>query len=68
MIPLNRDWLEPVDAAKWPMYSDCGSLTLIRTVFLRYLIGTYVDICQHAVFMCFSMLMGGVFKYYFVFL
>ena len=46
------------------------SLTLIRTVFLRNLIGTYVDICQHAVFMCFmcSMLMRGVFKYFFVFL
>ena len=23
---LNRGWLEPVDAAKWPMYSDCASL------------------------------------------
>ena len=23
---LNRGWLEPVDAAKWPMYLDCGSL------------------------------------------
>ena len=43
-------------------------LTLIRTVFLRNLIGPYVDICQHAVFMCFSMLIRGVFKYYFVFL
>ena len=39
-------------------------LTLIRTVFLRNLIGTFVDICQHAVFMCFSMLMRGVFKYF----
>ena len=23
---LNRGWLEPVDAAKWLLYSDCGSL------------------------------------------
>ena len=23
---LNWDWLEPVDAAKWPMYSDYGFL------------------------------------------
>ena len=40
-------------------------LTLIRTVFLRDLIGTCVDNCQHAVFTCFSMLMRGVFKYIF---
>ena len=37
-------------------------LTLIRTVFLRDLIGTYVDNCQHAVFTCFSMQMRGVFN------
>ena len=41
------------------------TLTFIRTVFLRDLIGTYVDNCQHAVFTCFSMLMRGVFKYIF---
>ena len=29
-------------------------LTLIRTVFLANLIGTYVDKCQHAVFMFFN--------------
>ena len=25
MMPFNRDWLEPVDAAKWPTYLDYGS-------------------------------------------
>ena len=41
---------------------DCGVLTLIRTVFLRDLIGTYVDNCQHAVFTCFLMLIRCVFN------
>ena len=41
-----------------------AALTLIRTVFLRNLIGTYVDNCQHAIFVCFSMLMRTVFKVY----
>ena len=40
-------------------------LTLIRTVFLRDLIETYVDNCQNAAFKCFSMLMRGIFKYLF---
>ena len=34
-------------------------------VFLGNLIGTFVENCQRAVFMCFSMLMHGVFKYIF---
>ena len=33
MIPLNTDWLERVDAAKWPMYSDCGSLISVMCYF-----------------------------------
>ena len=40
------------------------NLTLVRTVFLRNLIRTYVDNCQHAIFFCFSMLMRTVFKVY----
>ena len=42
-------------------------LTLIRTVFLCNLIGTYVDKCQHAIFLCFSVLMRTVFKVYMLF-
>ena len=33
-------------------------------MFLCYLIGTYVNNCQHAIFLCFSMLMHIVFKVY----
>ena len=33
-------------------------------MFLCNLIGTYVDNCQNAIFLCFSMLMGTVFKVY----
>ena len=39
-------------------------LTLIRTVLLRNLTRTYIDNCQHAIFLCFSMLMRTVFKVY----
>ena len=39
-------------------------LTLIRTAFLCNFIGTYVDNSQHAIFLCFSMLMRTVLKVY----
>ena len=35
MIPLNTDWLEPVDAAKWPMYSDCGYCVMCYSTTVR---------------------------------
>ena len=38
------------------------NLTLMRTVFLCNLIETYVDNCQHAIFLYFSMQMRTVFK------
>ena len=50
--------------------AQCGfpkALTLIRTAFLCCLIGTYVDNCQYAIFLCFSMLMRTVFKVYMLF-
>ena len=32
---LNRGLLEPVDVAKWPMYSDCGSLISVMCLLLQ---------------------------------
>ena len=37
-------------ALRTKVFKICCALTLIRTVFLGNLIGTYVDNCQHAVF------------------
>ena len=41
----------------YPVIIAPTSLTLISTVILGNLIGTYVDKCQHAFFVCISMLL-----------
>ena len=49
---LNRDWLKPVNAAKWPMYSDFGSLIsavlFYYSAFMHYPIDQFL--IDHLVF------------------
>ena len=66
VIPQNRNGKEIVRRVKVATTSTDEStgdvkvvyvLTLISTVILGNLIGTYVDKCQHAFFVCISMLL-----------
>ena len=43
MNPLNRDWLEPVGAAKWPMYSDCDSFKCYELFYYSAFMQSLID-------------------------